>query len=109
MKTLIIAAAALATLVATPASADPKKHRNDREHGQRWDRDDHRGNGHSGDRGRGRGNGRSVPPGHLPPPGACRVWIDGTPPGHQPPVTSCRQARRDAYRYGGRVIFGGRR
>lgn len=25
-----------------------------------------------------------VPPGHLPKPGECRVWIPGTPPGRQP-------------------------
>lgn len=25
-----------------------------------------------------------VPPGHLPKPGECRVWIPGTPPGQQP-------------------------
>jgi hypothetical protein len=25
-----------------------------------------------------------VPPGHLPEPGECRVWIPGTPPGRQP-------------------------
>jgi len=25
-----------------------------------------------------------VPPGHLPNPGECRVWIPGTPPGQQP-------------------------
>ncbi len=25
-----------------------------------------------------------VPPGHLPRPGECRVWIPGTPPGQQP-------------------------
>src|SRR5258706_8322905 len=25
-----------------------------------------------------------VPPGHLPNPGECRVWIPGTPPGRQP-------------------------
>jgi len=25
-----------------------------------------------------------VPPGHLPRPGECRVWIPGTPPGRQP-------------------------
>jgi len=25
-----------------------------------------------------------VPPGHLPKPGQCRVWIPGVPPGHQP-------------------------
>lgn len=31
-----------------------------------------------------------VPRGHLPPPGACRVWLPGVPPGHQPGVASCR-------------------
>lgn len=31
-----------------------------------------------------------VPPGHLPPPGACRLWYVGRPPGHQPPPQSCR-------------------
>lgn len=25
-----------------------------------------------------------VPPGHLPKPGHCRIWIPGTPPGQQP-------------------------
>lgn len=25
-----------------------------------------------------------IPPGHLPPPGMCRVWYPGKPPGHQP-------------------------
>jgi hypothetical protein len=50
--------------------------------------------------------GRSrVPPGHLPPAGMCRVWIDGVPPGHQPPVTDCgtAQAQRTA---NSRVIYG---
>ena len=31
----------------------------------------------------------SIPPGHLPPPGACRIWYPGRPPGQQPPPTSC--------------------
>ena len=30
-----------------------------------------------------------IPPGHLPPPGACRIWIPGDPPGHQPPPGEC--------------------
>jgi len=30
-----------------------------------------------------------IPPGHLPPPGLCRVWLPGEPPGHQPPVRAC--------------------
>lgn len=39
------------------------------------------------------GGGRSlrVPPGHYPPPGACRVWHPGRPPGHQPPPTACNR------------------
>ena len=30
-----------------------------------------------------------IPPGHLPPPGQCRIWIPGRPPGHQPPPGRC--------------------
>lgn len=31
-----------------------------------------------------------VPPGHLPPPGECRVWVPGVPPGQQRhPARSC--------------------
>jgi hypothetical protein len=30
-----------------------------------------------------------VPPGHLPPPGQCRVWFPDRPPGHQPPPGDC--------------------
>lgn len=30
-----------------------------------------------------------IPPGHLPPPGQCRIWIPGTPPGHQSAPGSC--------------------
>ena len=48
-----------------------------------------------------------VPPGHLPPAGLCRVWYDGVPPGHQPRATSCANARYEAARSGGRVIYGG--
>ncbi|NIP42106.1 MAG: hypothetical protein GWN61_06990 [candidate division Zixibacteria bacterium] len=32
-----------------------------------------------------------IPPGHLPPPGACRIWIPGKPPGHQPPPGNCSE------------------
>ena len=31
----------------------------------------------------------SVPPGHLPPPGSCRVWYPDRPPGQQPPPGPC--------------------
>ena len=30
-----------------------------------------------------------IPPGHLPPPGECRVWYPDRPPGHQPPPGPC--------------------
>ncbi|UCD25634.1 MAG: hypothetical protein JSW51_06895 [Gemmatimonadota bacterium] len=30
-----------------------------------------------------------IPPGHLPPPGQCKVWIPGDPPGHQAAARSC--------------------
>lgn len=56
-------------------------------------------------RGKGGGHGR-VPPGHLPPPGTCRVWHDGLPPGRQSSPTNCDAARREAYYTGGRVIYG---
>ena len=53
---------------------------------------------------------QGIPPGHLPPPGMCRVWYDGQPPGHQPPPTSCREAERAAARdRNARVIYGGNR
>lgn len=30
-----------------------------------------------------------IPPGHQPPPGACRVWYPDRPPGQQPPPGPC--------------------
>ncbi len=47
-----------------------------------------------------------VPPGHMPAPGECRVWVDGVPPGRQSAATDCATARRVASRNGGRVIYG---
>lgn len=74
-----------------------------------------RGRGHPG-RGRGKGRGgpfkrrgrvdHGVPPGHLPPPGLCRIWYPGVPPGHQPPPTDCGYAFRYAP-YGSFVVSGG--
>jgi hypothetical protein len=46
-----------------------------------------------------------IPAGHRPPPGMCRVWVDGVPPGQQPAPTDCRTAIRNRPR-NGRVIFG---
>jgi hypothetical protein len=37
-----------------------------------------------------------VPPGHLPPPGECRIWYPGRPPGHQPPPVRCAAAASHA-------------
>lgn len=31
----------------------------------------------------------NVPPGHMPPPGQCRVWFPNRPPGQQPPPGRC--------------------
>ena len=45
-------------------------------------------------RGRGRGN-DGVPPGHQPPAGMCRIWINGVPPGRQPAPTDCQTAVRN--------------
>lgn len=59
------------------------------------------------DRGRREGRSQGIPPGHLPPPGECRVWYDGRPPGQQPPPTDCRNAERMASRSrDARVIYG---
>jgi hypothetical protein len=48
---------------------------------------------------------RSVPEGHRPPPGMCRIWIDGVPPGQQPAPTDCATAVRNRPS-NGRVIWG---
>jgi hypothetical protein len=33
----------------------------------------------------------SIPPGHYPPRGMCRVWRAGLPPGQQDPPASCSE------------------
>ena len=35
-----------------------------------------------------------IPPGHMPPPGSCRIWIPGVPPGQQSPPGDCNLLRR---------------
>ena len=37
-----------------------------------------------------------VPPGHLPEPGMCRVWMPGKAPGHQPSARSCAKVENFA-------------
>ena len=46
-----------------------------------------------------------IPPGHRPPAGMCRIWLDGVPPGQQPAPTDCATAVRNRPA-NGRVIFG---
>lgn len=43
----------------------------------------------------GRKSSQGIPPGHLPPAGMCRIWIDGVPPGRQPAATDCVTAERN--------------
>lgn len=35
-----------------------------------------------------------IPPGHMPPPGKCRIWYPNTPPGQQPPPGDCHRLAR---------------
>ncbi|HEX6537431.1 MAG TPA: hypothetical protein VF041_22815 [Gemmatimonadaceae bacterium] len=46
-----------------------------------------------------------VPQGHRPPPGMCRIWIDGVPPARQPAPTDCATAIRRRPP-NARVVFG---
>jgi hypothetical protein len=55
---------------------------------------------------RGRGRGGDIPAGHLPPPGACRIWFPDRPPGHQPPPGPC-EALRSRVPRGAQLIYGG--
>lgn len=36
----------------------------------------------------------NIPPGHMPPPGACRIWFPDRPPGQQPPPGDCYDLER---------------
>lgn len=48
---------------------------------------------------------KDVPADHRPPPGMCRIWVDGVPAGQQPAPTDCATAIRNRPEHG-RVIFG---
>lgn len=47
----------------------------------------------------------SIPAAYMPPPGMCRVWIEGVPPDRQPAPTDCATAARNRPA-NGRVVFG---
>ena len=36
----------------------------------------------------------TIPRGHWPPPGQCRIWFADRPPGQQPPPGSCKKLRK---------------
>ena len=59
----------------------------------------------AGAQGRGGDRNDDVPRSHRPPPGMCRVWLDGVPPGQQPAPTDCKTALRNRPAKA-RVIFG---
>jgi hypothetical protein len=46
-----------------------------------------------------------VPAAYRPPPGMCRIWLEGVPPAQQPAPTDCATAVRNRPS-NGRVIFG---
>jgi hypothetical protein len=53
----------------------------------------------------GRREASTIPPGHRPPAGMCRIWLDDVPPGRQPEPMDCATARRWAPE-NSRVIYG---
>ena len=105
---LLVGCLSLALVIPAVTAADPWKDESGHGRGERgvdysdhWENDDRRGDRDDiwrpGDRipplYPPRRVDRSIPPGHLPPPGECRIWFPGRPAGHQPPPGSCRELR----------------
>lgn len=73
------------------------RHRHERhrerehEHERRYQ---HKRRKHHGKKGHGRKYYKKIPPGHLPPPGKCRIWYPGLPPAQQPPPGNCHRLAR---------------
>lgn len=59
------------------------------------------------ERGEERSGDAKVPKQHMPPPGMCRIWLDGVPAGQQPAPTDCATAIRKRPA-NGTVVFGPR-
>jgi hypothetical protein len=53
----------------------------------------------------GRAGDPTIPVGFQPPPGLCRIWVQGVPPDKQPAPTDCASALKNSPP-NGRVIFG---
>jgi hypothetical protein len=49
----------------------------------------------------------TIPAAYNPPPGMCRIWVDGVPAAQQPAPTDCSSAVKNRPA-NGRVIFGAR-
>jgi hypothetical protein len=47
----------------------------------------------------------SIPRAYMPPPGLCRVWVNGVPPRSQPAITDCASAVRNVPP-NARVVYG---
>lgn len=47
----------------------------------------------------------SVPKGHYPPPGMCRLWFPGLPPGRQRPPQPCAELQRLSFGDGAFILY----
>lgn len=88
-KIELVAAALTLAAFASPALAQGRGRGRGGDHDRDQDRDEAR-----------------IPPGQMPSPGMCRIWIDGVPPGRQPRETDCATARANVPP-NAQIIYGG--